>query len=77
MKRKLTMISVCTLVAALAAGGALAGKRKFTAVCNTVHGLGGSWWGDDRDTRAEAQADLDAHKKDYPNHSPGIWDRVD
>jgi len=42
------------------------------AACESNHGLGGQWFGPNRSTYEEAQADVDNHLAKNPGHSAGV-----
>jgi hypothetical protein len=76
MSKRKNTIMIGTVAAALAVASAVyAGRTKYTAQCNTPHGLSGSWWGPDRDNKKDADDDAEAHRKAYPNHKPEIFER--
>ncbi len=58
---------------AIAAPGEQQKKTTYKAVCDhSDHRLQGGWFGDDRNTYAEAKADANAHNQANPGHKAGV-----
>jgi hypothetical protein len=48
------------------------GTGGWYAACESNHGLGAEWFGPNRSTYDEAQADVDAHLAKNPDHSATV-----
>ena len=76
IKRPTGVVMLCAVaITAVSVGSSLAAMT-YTAVCEKPHGLSGdSYWGPNRTTEGEAQADCDQHAEEWPGHSCSVFGR--